>query len=152
MKISEIFRSSTEVIISKIGAGPYLYYDTSGEIIIECSLERLLNLYVKDGQILQDIDIFAYGFKSDENDTRQYINADDLKKRFEEMERNDSYEFLESVEDDGKIMYVPSYCGFNELLYYVESDTDMIVNCKPIKDVIQEEFRKRIEKSDSIRR
>ena len=154
MRISEILQSSPEVIISNIGKGPYLYYDNNPEktIIIDCSLERILNYYTKNGQVLYDIEIYAYGFKKDENDKLQYINADDLKKRFRQMEQNDAYESIEPEESNGKIFYVPSYYSFDELLYLYENNIDKIVNCKPIKDVIKEEFEKRIERSDSIRR
>lgn len=76
MKISEIVQSSPEIILSKIGKGPYLYYDVNGDIGIDCSLERLLGYFIKDGEVIYDIDIYAYG----------------LKKRFEEMEKNDLYD------------------------------------------------------------
>ena len=152
MKISEIMHSSPEVIISKIGNGPYLYYDSDGEITIDCSLERILNMYVKNGQLISDIEIYAYGFKKDEQDTHHYINAEDLKKRFAEMEKEDSYEFIEPMEDHGKILQVPGYCGFDVLLTLNDRGVDTLVNCKPIKDVINEEYRRRIEKSDNLRK
>ena len=153
MKISEIMQSSPEAIISKIGKGPYLYYDENGDIIIDCSLERILSFYVKDGIVLDDIDICAYGFKKDESDALQYIAADDLKKRFEEMESNDSYEYIEAVDNNGVILQVPSYCGFDELVYFFEDgETDMIVNCKPIESAIKEELQRRLEKSNMVRK
>lgn len=144
MKISEIIQSSHETIISKTGKGPYLYYDNNGEIIIECSLEKLLGSFVKNGQVFCDIDIYAYGFKKDANDTLQYINTDDLK--------NDSYEYIEAEKDNGKTLQVPSYCEFDKLLYFNENAVDMTVNCKPIKVVISEEFKRCIEKNDMIRK
>ena len=151
MKISEILSSSEDQIRSKIGDGPFLYY-SGDEIIIDCSLERIIGFHVQDGTILSDIEIYAYGFKKSEGDERAYINPDDLKKRFEQMDQEGVYEIITPEEENGKTVYVPSYCGFEELLYFVENGEDYVVNCRPIKQVIEEETQKRIEKSDALRR
>ena len=153
MKISEIIKSTPELIRAKIGSGPYLYYlHDSSDIIIDCSLSRIISMHMKDNEILNDIEIYAYGFKVNEKDEHQYINADDLKKRFEKMEVEGIYEYISAEEDKGVIYQAPSYCGFEELLYFDENGENLIVNCKPIKVVIQEEMQKRIEKSDFLRR
>ena len=152
MKISEIMQSSPEAIFSRIGKGPYLYYGVDGELIIDCSLQRIFGYYVKDGKVLQDIDIYAYGFKKDESDTQQYVSADDLKRRFEGMEKEGFYEFIEPSECNGITLQVPSYCGYDELFYLVQKDRDMIVNCKPIEVAIQEEVDRRIKKSEELGR
>ena len=150
MKISEIINSSEEVIKSKIGSGPYLYY-FGDEIIIDCSLERIVSYFSQGGQLLKDIEIFAYGFKKDQNDEHQYINEDDLKRRFDKMQQEDVYEIIIPEENNGITYQVPSYCGFDELLYYAENKEDVVVNCRPLNEVIQEELSKRKEKSDEIR-
>ena len=153
MKISEIIKSTPEMIKTKIGSGPYLYYSSDNrDIIIDCSISRIISMHMKDNEILNDIEIYAYGFKTNKNDERQYIKEDDLKKRFEKMEIEGIYEYISTEEDKGVIYQVPSYCGFDELLYFDENGENLIINCKPIKVVIQEEMQKRIEKSDLLRR
>lgn len=152
MKISEIIQSNLESTISRIGNGPYLYSNIDGQIFIDCDLNRILKNFIQDGKIVYDIEIYAYGFKKDENDNHQYINADELEQRFEEMAKNDTYEYIEPMEQNGVVYQVPSYCGFDELLYFAENGMDITVNCKPVNDVINEEYQRRLEISDAIRR
>ena len=68
------------------------------------------------------------------------------------MEKNDSFEYIETVEEEGRTLFVPSYCGFDELVYFYENGDDIVVNCKPLKVAIEEEVQKRIDKSDMIRK
>ena len=117
MKISEILNSSVDLVKSKIGIGPYLYY-SDGKIIISPSLEHIISCYTQGEQIIEDIEIYAYGFKNGNNDNLQYINPDDLKRRFEEMEKEDSYEIITPEESNGKIYYVPESCNFDTISYY----------------------------------
>ena len=152
MKISEMIHLSPEEITSKIGNGPYIYQDFDGTIIVDGVLNRIISNYMKDGKIVYDASVYAYGFKREENDNHQYIDADVLKKRFEDMTQDGVYEMIESEEQDGVVYQIPTYCGFDELLYYAESGMDVIVNCQPIKDVINEEYQRRIAKSDSTRK
>jgi hypothetical protein len=153
MKISEIIKSTPELIKARIGIGPYLYYSSDNQTInIDCSLGRIISMHMKDNEILNDIEIYAYGFKKNESDEHQYINEDDLKKRFEQMNNNGTYEYISAEENNGIVYQVPSYCGFDELLYFDKNNENLIVNCEPIKVVIQEEIQKRIEKSNMIRR
>jgi len=139
------------MIKAKIGDGPFLYY-SGGKIVIDCSLDRILSYYMQGDNVLEDTEIFAYGFKKDKDDKLQYINSEDLKKRFEEMEEDDIYEIIMPEKDGEKTYQVPSYCGFDEVLYYDEEGYDYSVNCKPIKEIIREEIQKRIKKSDSLRK
>ncbi len=152
MKISEIIQSNLESTISRIGNGPYLYSNIDGQIFIDCDLNRILKNFMQDGKIVYDIEIYAYRFKKDENDNHQYINANELEQRFEEMAKNDTYEYIEPMEQNGIVYQVPSYCGFDELLYFAENGMDITVNCKPVTDVINEEYQRRLEISDAIRR
>lgn len=152
IKISEILQSNPESVISKIGKGPYLYYGTNGKIYIDCDLQRILKYHMQNDKIVDDAEIYAYGFKKEENDNYQYINADDLKKRFEEMEKEDIYEIIEPQEQNGIVYQVPLYCGFEELSYFYENRMNLTANCKSINNIIEEEFQKRIIKSDTIRK
>ena len=151
MKVSEILQATPEVIESKLGPGPYLYYSEDGKIIVDCSLERILSYYSKDGIVFQDIEIYAYGFKKSETDEHVYISEEDLRRRFDEMEAQDTYEYIEPMEFDGRVFQVPGYCGFDVLVYYDENGKDMQVNCKPLKTAIQEEINRRASISDQIR-
>lgn len=146
MKLSEVLKVSKEEIQAKIGPDPYLYYDFegSGKIYVS-SLEYIKSLFVRNGEPVIDIELFAYGYKKDENDKLQYINPDDLDRRFEEMNKANIYEM---IEEDNTI----SYGDLDLLMYYDENGIEVIANCKPSKQIIQEEIQRRIEISDGIRR
>ena len=72
MKISEMIHLSPEEITSKIGNGPYIYQDFDGTIIVDGVLNRIISNYMKDGKIVYDASVYAYGFKREENDIIHY--------------------------------------------------------------------------------
>lgn len=142
MKLKEIKELPLNIVEERIGKPPYLYCE-SGNIHVAQSLEYITMTYENTDISPDSIDVFAYGYKKDENDRLEYINPIVLANRFNKYSSEDVYE---CIEENGEI----SYMGFDELTYFYEAGKEMVVNGKPLKQFMMEEREKRKAINDEL--
>ncbi len=138
MKFIEILKSDPKVTYDRVGDGPYLFYDKNGKMLIAPNFQHLVSICSADKEHLQDIDVYAYGFKKDEYDTREYANPNEVAERFNQLNHDGVYECVR--EDD-----VPTYCDFATLEADLANGEDYLVNGVPLKQFVLAEKNRQID-------